>query len=142
MTPDTIIKLEDWMKENCFNFDNYSINGNSIFEGHGIDKIGGRFIWYYTERGEKRNLEHFQTEKEVVEFAYNAVNSDKWAKAYCIGFTTDMIETKELTDRLKELNIEFIEDKIPYYGLDRPVYRTFILGCDINKSDSLERQVS
>ena len=133
MTPDTITKLEDWMKANCFNFDNYSINGNSIFEGHGIDKIGGRFIWYYTERGEKRNLEHFQTEKEIVEFAYNAVNSDKWAKTHCIGFTTDMNETRELADRRKELIIDFIEDKIPYYGLERPVYRTFVLGCDINK---------
>jgi hypothetical protein len=37
------------MKENCFNFEAYSINGNSIYEGFGIDRLGGLFAWYYTD---------------------------------------------------------------------------------------------
>ena len=138
MTPDTIIKLENWMKENCFNFDSYSINGNSIYEGHGIDKSGRVFIWYHTERGHKNNLKYFQTEKEIVEFAYNEIKSDNWARTHCIGFTTNEKETNELADKLKEMKIEFIQDKIPYYGAHRPVYRTFVLGCDIDKVSYLK----
>jgi hypothetical protein len=134
----TILELENWMKENCFNFENYSINGNAIFEGHGIDKIGGHFIWYYTERGEKRDVEYFQTEKEIVEFAFKAIQSDRWAKTHCIGFTTSKTEARELNDKLKELNIEFFQDEIPYYGLNRPVFRTLVLGCDINKVTHLK----
>jgi hypothetical protein len=140
MTPDTIVKLENWMKENCFNFNSYSINGNSIDEGRGIDRFGGLFIWYYTERGQKDNLKYFQTEKEIVEFAFNEVKSDKWANRHCVGFTTDKTATNELTSKLKELNVEYLQDEIPYYGLHRPVYRTFVFGCDINKVSYLKEK--
>lgn len=133
MTPDTIVALEKWMIENCFNFDSYSINGNSIYEGCGIDKFGGLFIWYYTERGQRETLKYFRTEKEIVEFAFNEIKSDKWARTHCIGFTTEKAETRELAEKLAELGIEYFQDEIPYYGAHRPVYRTFVLGCDINK---------
>src|SRR4051812_14930971 len=61
----TVIGLEAWMKENCFNFLSYSINGNFIHEGHGIERSGGLFIWYYTERGQQNNLQYFSTEEAV-----------------------------------------------------------------------------
>jgi hypothetical protein len=134
LNPHTEIELEQWMKKNCYNFENYSINGNAIFEGYGIDRFGGLFIWYYTERGEKRTLKYFQTEKEIIEFAFNEIKSDKWAKTHCIGFTTDKKEAVELSNKLKELQIESMQDEIPYYGLERPVFRTFVFGCDINKA--------
>ena len=51
--PKTEKELEEWMKANCANFNSYSINGNAIYEGFGIEIIGGTFIWYYTERGQK-----------------------------------------------------------------------------------------
>ena len=133
MIPETIVKLEHWMNENCFNFNSYSVNGNSISEGYGIDKWGGLFIWYYTERGEKNKLKYFQTEKEIVEFAYSQIISDKWAKAHCVGFSPDKLDAQEIANQLHNLNVEHFQDEIPYYGLHRPVYRTFVLGCDINK---------
>ncbi|SHH85671.1 hypothetical protein SAMN04488109_5614 [Chryseolinea serpens] len=138
MTPNTIIELEKWMKENCFNFNGYSINGNSIDEGLGIDKFGSLFVWYYTERGQTDNLKYFRTEKEIVEFAFNEIKSDKWANRHCIGFTTEKTEAKELTDKLNELNVEYTQDKIPYNGPNQPAYMTFVLGCDINKVSHLK----
>lgn len=140
MIPDTIVKLESWMKENCYHFNNYSINGNSIHEGLGIDQFGGLYIWYYTERGKRENLKYFQTEKEIVEFAFSKIKSDKWAKSHCIGFTTDMVESKELANILKELDIVFFQDEIPYYGNYRLVYRTFVIGCDINTVSYLKNK--
>ncbi len=140
MTPKTEIELEKWMKDNCFNFNSYSINGNAIYEGFGIDKIGGQFIWYYTERGQKDNIKYFNHEKELIEYAYNQIKSDKWAKTHCIGFTTDKTKTSELANRLEKMNIEFMKDEIPYYGLERPVYRTFVFGCDYLKVSDLRKQ--
>jgi len=125
------------MKQNCFNFNNYSINGNAIHEGHGIDKFGGLFIWYYTERGQKDNLKYFQTEKEVVEFAYNEVKADKWAKTHCVGVTSEKAETEELANKLRDLGVEYLQDQIPY-GLHTLVYRTFVLGCDVEKVSYLK----
>ena len=136
--PKTENELESWMKDNCCNFDSYSINGNVIFEGFGIDRFGGLFIWYYIERGEKNNLKYFQSEAEIVEHAYNQIKADKWSKAHCIGFTTNKDEMRQLEDILKETGVEFFQDEIPYYGPERPVYRTFVLGCGINKTKHLK----
>jgi len=136
--PKTEKELESWMKENCYNFENYSINGSAIYEGFGIDNFGGLFIWYYTERGEKNKLKYFQSEREIIEYAFNEIKADKWAKTHCIGFTTNEYEKRELEVILKETNIDFFQDEIPYYGLERPVYRTFVLGCDIKKTEHLK----
>ena len=40
--PKTEKELEEWMKANCANFNSYSINGNAIYEGFGIEIIGDR----------------------------------------------------------------------------------------------------
>jgi hypothetical protein len=136
--PGTKKELDSWMKDNCYNFDSYSIDGNAISEGFGIDNSAGLFIWYYTERGEKNNLKYFQSEAEIVEYAFNQIKADKWAKTHCIGFTTNKDEKHELENLLNGKNIQFFQDEIPYYGPERPVYRTFVLGCDITKTKHLK----
>ncbi len=138
--PRTESELEKWMKENCLNFNSYSINGNSIYEGYGIDNSGGLFIWYYTERGQKNNLKYFKSEPEIIEYAFNQIKSDKWAKTHCIGFSTDLNKINDLKSELQKIKTEFFEDKIPYYGPDRPVYRVFVLGCDIQKTEYLKEK--
>ncbi|MRX47820.1 hypothetical protein [Pedobacter puniceum] len=138
--PKTEIELENWMKENCFNFNSYSINGSSIYEGFGIDKSGGLYIWYYTERGQKDNLKYFKSEIEIVEYAFNQIKSDKWAKTHCIGFSTDINKINDLKNILETMETVYFEDKIPYYEIDRPVYRVFVLGCDIKKTEYLKEK--
>jgi hypothetical protein len=138
--PKTEVELEAWMKKNCFNFTSYSINGNGIFEGFGIEKFGSLYIWYYTERGKKETLKYFQTEQEIVEYAYIQLINDKWARSHCIGFTTSNAEAIELRQKLHQLNINFFYDEIPYYGLNNPVLRTFVLGCDCNRVTDLKKK--
>ncbi|WP_374460023.1 hypothetical protein [Chryseobacterium taeanense] len=138
--PSTLHELEYWMKENCFNFKGYSIGGNHIYEGFGIEQSGDYFIWYYTERGQKQNLKHFKTEAEIVEYAFNQIKSDKWAKTHCVGFSADLNKITELKNKLDEMNIEYFEDNIPYYGIERPVYRVFVSGCDILKTEHLKKK--
>ena len=138
--PKTEVELENWMKQNCYNFNGYSINGNSIFEGFGIDKSGELYIWYYTERGEKNNLEYFRTESEIVHFAFNQIKSDKWAKTHCVGFVFDKKESDNLAKILEEENVEYFQDEIPYYGFEKPAYRTFVLGCDIKRVSHVKKK--
>ncbi|MDF3028999.1 MAG: hypothetical protein K0S23_3306 [Fluviicola sp.] len=138
--PKTEKELENWMKNNCYNFNGYSINGNSIFEGFGINKLGGLFSWYYTERGKKKDLKYFQSEEEIIAYAFNQIKGDKWAKTNCIGFTTRIEEKEELESILKEKQVAFFQDEIPYYGIEKPVYRTFVLGCDINSTEYLKEK--
>jgi hypothetical protein len=139
--PKTKIELENWMKENCFHFDTYSINGNSIYEGWGIEHTDGQFIWYFTERGLQKNLESFKSEAEIVEYAFNEIKSDQTARTHIIGFSADRNKIINLKNELDQMNIEFIQDTIAYYGLkEPPVYRVFVVGCDIRKTEHLKEK--
>lgn len=138
--PVTIEELENWMRERCFNFNSYSINGNFICEGLGIEKEGQLFSWYFTERGKKEVLKYFGTEHEIVAYAFDQLRSDTWARTHCIGFTANKKKADELCMLLKDLNIEYIEDSIPYYGPERPVYRIFVLGCSIRQTEHLKEK--
>ncbi|MFT3933903.1 MAG: hypothetical protein QM726_09835 [Chitinophagaceae bacterium] len=138
--PKTIVELQNWMKANCYNFESYAINGNIIYEGCGIEKTDGGFTWYYTERGQKSSLANFQIEADVVAHAFNEIKSDKWAKAHCIGFTENIEEHKALTVILNTMNLKFMQDKIPYYSSGEITYRTFVFGCDVNKTIHLKEK--
>ncbi|HVG13592.1 MAG TPA: hypothetical protein VM935_01490 [Chitinophagaceae bacterium] len=138
--PATRSQLEDWMIAQCYNFNSYSVNGSIIHEGYGIDKADDGFVWYYTERGQKSHLKYFQTEKEIVQYAFEALKNDKWARTHCIGFTGDKKEALELAEKLKLLRITFIQDEIPFYGWDKPAFRTFVLGCDHKLVNDLKEQ--
>ena len=39
----TVTELEKWLKENCYPMNSYSINGNAIYEGYGLENNGGLF---------------------------------------------------------------------------------------------------
>lgn len=130
--PISVIELENWMKDNCYNFSSYSINGNFIDEGFSIEKNGDLFLWYYQERGIKRAIKEFQSEKEVVEYGFNKILNDKCAKVHCIGFSKNEKDINDLVSIISGMNIEFFQDKITYDDW-KPVFRVFVFGCDVKK---------
>lgn len=138
--PKTVSELGHWMKEHCYNFESYSINGNSIYEGFGIENSGNMFIWYYTERGQQQNLKYFGLETEIVQYAYNEIKSDQWARTHLIGFSSDLSKIIQLKKELDNINIQYIYDEIPYYGNGKPAHRVFVLGCDIRKTIHLKKK--
>lgn len=56
------------------------------------------------------------------------------------GFTSDKAKSEELCSILTEMDIEHFQDEIPYYGINHPVYRVFVLGCDIKKTMHLKER--
>lgn len=139
--PQTSKELASWMKARCYNFDRYSIGGNSICEGFGLEKAGSSYLWYYTERGQRTEVVSFTTEQEAVAHAYQQIVADKWATAHYVGLTDNQAEAQELAGRLGSLGIAFWQDELAnFYALQRPAYRTFVSGCDINRAEFLKRQ--
>jgi hypothetical protein len=128
----TVKQLDDWMTENCY-ADNYGIGDRNIHEGYGLDNFGSLYVWYYKERGERENVNYFQTEKEAVDFAFKKITSDKFAKSHMVGFINDKQSENEFLTELRNRNVEFWKDEIPYYGLEKLTTRVFVLGCDIKK---------
>jgi hypothetical protein len=135
----TIRELKDYMDKNCYNNNFYSIDGNVIFEGFGIDKFGELFIWYYTERGEKENLELFKTEREVVEYAYKIIKDDKFAKSHLIRYTNKISIKNDIVIELVKRKISYWVEEIP--AAKEIFYRIFIEGCDINKAIDLIEKI-
>lgn len=76
--PETETDLKNWMEVNCYNFNNYCIGGNVIHDGHGIEKSGELYCWYYIERGRKEIIKSFKSEKEIITYAFKKIKSDKW----------------------------------------------------------------
>lgn len=139
--PHTIKQLVQWMKKRCCNFESYSIDGNFIYEGFGLEEALHGYVWYYTERGQRTSITFFASEQEAVAHAYHQIAGDKWASAHCVGLTDKQPEAQELAGRLEALGIAYWQDVIPgFYGLHRPAYRTFVAGCDIRRAEFLKSQ--
>lgn len=137
--PLTVKELEEWMKANYYNFNSYALHGGNAIEGFGIEIWGGKYVWYYTERGIKRPEKHFSTEREIAEYAYHQIKNDKWAQSHCIGFTCDEHLADELAKTLESMGIEYFRDKIPY-GIEVYAHRIFVFGSDICKASHLRGQ--
>ena len=133
----TVIKLEKWLKRNCYPMNDYSINGNFIYEGFGLEKSEGVFQWFYTERGDKQIIKYFSSEKEAVIYALKKIKTDEHANRNYIGrYKTDN-EVEKILSELKKRGIEYWTDKIPYGGIDDIQTRIFVIGCGINNAKDL-----
>lgn len=135
----TVLELELWLKENCYSKHNYSINGNSIIEGCGLENIGGLYQWYYTERGNKSILKYFNTEKEAVQHAFEEIKANNHANRHYIGMYSSEQKVEKILGELKRRKIEFWTDKIPYGGLKDLRTRIFVIGCGIINAKDLVR---
>jgi uncharacterized Rmd1/YagE family protein len=133
----TIIELEKWLKENCYSMNSYSINGNFIYEGFILENNGGICEWNYTERGEKRILKHFATEKDAVDYALKKIKSDEHANRNYIGMYKSETEVEKNLAELRKRGIEYWTDKIPYGGMNDWRTRIFVIGCGIEKAKDL-----
>ena len=136
--PATIKELVQWMKNRCYNFESYSIGGNSIYEGFGLEETLDGYVWYYTERGQRTTVAFFPTEQAATAHAWQAIAADKWATAHYVGLTSRPAEAQELAEKLQALGVKFWQDEIAnFYGQQRAAYRTFVAGCDIRQVEFL-----
>ena len=130
---ETELDLEQWLKENCYPLNSYSINGNFIYEGFGLENNGGIYQWYFTERGEKTILEYFATEIDAVKYALKEIKADKHANRNLIGIFKENEELERIISVLKKREIKYLTDRIPYGGKNDWRTRIFVIGCGIKK---------
>ena len=127
------------MTAHCYN-DSYAIGHRIIHEGYGLATAGSLYVWYYTERGVRDNIQYFTTEQEAVVFAFQAITADKTANRHLIGFLNDKVLEDELLTGLNTRGIPFWKDEIPYGGLHDGRTRIFVFGCDVQKVLDLQKK--
>ena len=140
MSISTIKELEDWMADNCIINKITPGKRYETDEGLGLEKYGNLYIWYHSERGEKQNLNYFETEKEAVEFVYEYLRKDKYANSHIVGYFKDRKLKSELITELKKRNIKYWNDEIPQWGVNNNILRIFVYRCDINKVTDLKEK--
>lgn len=135
---DTITELGEWMESHCYSFQNISIGNHYAPEGLIIEAKQGSYQWCCSERGQKSILAVFDSEQELVQYAWQQIQKDKWWKAHLLVFTKELDKIVQITTQLEILHVSYERNDIPTYCNGKPVYRIFVFGCDYESTKHLE----
>ena len=135
-----IEELEAYLEKNCYFFLELSIGNHRAPEGIVIEEYNGKFIYAYSERGNKSLIKSFDTEKELVQYALTELKKDEWSNAHIVASTFEQKEILEAEKQLANLKIRFKRNDIPNYKAGRTAYRIFVFGTDILKLDGFTQK--
>ena len=135
----TIDKLVEFMEEECYSFDSFSIGKYRALEGLFLDRDGNGFIYGYEERGHRDIIKHFDNEEAAVSYVLEQISKGEVDDSHLAAFTMDEEEIVEAEKKLKEMFIPFIRNDVPGYSLDgKTAYRIFVFGKNIRYIKGLE----
>lgn len=132
---DSIKELVKYLKYNCFRNDSINVGSFGIkgYDGFSVEFTGQEFEFSYQERGHKKVLEKFSSEKEICNYVVTKIEKDETLRQHCIEFTKSGNKAKRICGRLEKRGIRYKTDKIPYEG-NNFRHRIFVFGRDIKKT--------
>ena len=129
----SIEELEKYLEDECYSFAGINIGKHHAHEGIVIEKNGDTYEFGYSERGNKRILKSFSSEQELVGYALEKLQADKWNKAHLVARVWSEAEIQQAEAELKNYNIRFERNDVPNYLQGKNVYRIFVFGKDYLK---------
>ena len=96
----TIEELEKFLEEESYSFVELSIGNHFVPQGIVIKQEGNEYIFGYSERGTLNVIKSFRTEEELVIYALDQLENDKWMKSHLVAWTWT---EKEIKDAEREL---------------------------------------
>ena len=129
----SIEELEKYLEDECYSFAGINIGKHYVHEGIVIEKNGDLYEFGYSERGNKRIIKSFSSERELVEYALEKLLADKWNKAHLVAWVWSEAEIQQAEQELKNYNISFERNDVPNYSQGKNVYRIFVFGKDYLK---------
>lgn len=73
----SISELENWISENGIKNTYTQGNRYETDEGLGLEIIGGLYVCYHFERGERNDIKYFLNEQEATEFIYKYLKTER-----------------------------------------------------------------
>ena len=128
---DTLTELEKYLEHECFSFTQITIGKHFAPEGYVIEEKNEEYNFCYSERGNKRIIKTFSEEKALVEYAFHALNNEKWSKSHLVAWVWSECEIKEAEQILAARNISYTRNDIPNYSKGKTAYRIFVFGRDV-----------
>lgn len=136
----TIAELEKYLEDECYSFQELTIGRHYAPEGYVIKKAADKYNFEYTERGRVEIIKSFLSEKDLVDFALQRLNSDEWSKAHLAAWVFSKAEIREAEKELESMNIDFKRNDIPNYSEGKYVYRLFVFGKDVLGLDDFKKK--
>ena len=133
MYMERIEELEKYLEDEYYSFIEITIGKHCAPEGIVIEKNGDAYNFCYSERGIKTVMKSFPREKDLVEYAYKKLSSDKWNKAHLVAWVWSECEILQAEQDLKKSNILFERNDVPNYSQGKTAYRIFVFGRDVVK---------
>lgn len=128
----TIKELERYLEEEFFSFSQLTIGNHFAPEGFVVKIDGNEYIFGYSERGKLDTIKRFKTEKELVVYAQNKLEGDRWMKGHLVAWTWTEDEIKSAERELESMNILYERNDVPNYDLKHGrAYRIFVFGKDV-----------
>lgn len=136
----SIEELEKYLEDECYSFVEINIGKHHAHEGIVIEKNGDAYEFGYSERGNKRILMSFSSEQELVEYALEKLQADKWNKAHLVAWVWSEAEIQQAEEELKNYNISFVRNDVPNYLQGKNAYRIFVFGKDYLKLEEFTKR--
>lgn len=136
----TIQELEQYLEENCYNFDSITIGRHYAYEGYVVKSCALGYCLFSSERGRETLLKAFPTEEELVAYTLAKLDRNPWYKAHMVAFTLDQKQIKRAEFKLKLMGIRYKRNDIPGYRSGQTAYRIFVYGRDILRLEEFKRQ--
>lgn len=136
----TVQELEQYLEENCYNFDNITIGRHYAYEGLVVKSCALGYCLFSSERGHETLLKAFSTEEELVAYTLAELDSDPWYKAHIAAFTFNQKQIKMAELKLKLMGIWYKRNDIPGYRAGQTAYRIFVYGRDILRLEHFKQQ--
>lgn len=136
----SMIELEKYLEDECYSFSAISIGNHRAWEGIYLEEQNKKFIFGFSEKGQKNIIKIFDMEEALVEYALKELNSNKWFKAHLVARTLNEKLILEAEKELEKLSVDFCRNDIPHVDLeDRTEYRIFVFGKDIKKLSKFQK---
>ena len=134
----TIEELERWLEDNYYNFNEISIGKHHAPEGYIIEVDNSRYLCCYSERGNKQIVKSFNSEKELVDYAYQLFKGNEWSRAHLLAISFDIEKIKNIEKALYSLGVEYERNDSPNHRNGNTAYRIFVFGKDIKKAEHMK----
>lgn len=92
-----------------------------------------QFAWYYTEWGQRQDLQYFKTEQEAVVFAFEQITTDRNANRHLVCVINDKKTEFEVLKALNNRNVPCWTDANSNNSILVKGNKVFLAGCEINR---------
>ncbi len=136
----TIKELCTYLEDECYHMHGIGIENHSTQDGIIIEKTGDSYVYCSIERGVKSIVRSFDTEEELVQYAYEILTGNDDYKTHLAVWVWNEDEILEAEEELRKRGIRFKRNDIRRFSEGKNAYRIFVFGKDVLRVDFLKDQ--